>query len=259
MARLPRAAQVDGEARLEVFGRSRRPTRARTEGILRPGAVDRRARRGPLRLSGIRSFKTPQGELGRNVVFLALAWQLILLPVGGCAKRRQGVLGRVRRVALLLTSGLLLGGLLLLLPLSAVALLLLAPTAALVSLRLTLPAGGIAAIADIPLLPFVHLAMESVLSAYSFWNFNDVSWGTKGLRRTHEDPQVSGRLKRWRNRLFFTWAATNSALAVAAFSVKGFLTSSLNPVTEVMCIADGVIAVLGLLCVLSRRWWRRYD
>jgi len=201
----------------------------------------------------------PAFGLIRGIFVAALVGQLILLPVGRTAWRLTNLPGRVRRAAQLLTSGLLLGGLLLLLPINAVALLLLAPAAALISLRLTLPAGGIAAIADIPLLPFVYLGMESVLSAYSWWNFNDVSWGTKGIRRTHTDSQVARRLQHWRNRWFSGWVMTNSVLAITAFCVRGAVSSALNPVTEVLCLADGMIAMLGLLCVLGRRWWRRYE
>jgi hypothetical protein len=131
-------------------------------------------------------------------------------------------------------------------------LVLLAPALYLVGMGLVLPRAGLVSAVQARLFHLPHLAIATVLSCYSFWNLDDASWGTKGLRTAATSVECRSRMRRWRTIILCAWLATNGAAMAAALRLHGILSTSLNPVAELFAAFDVVLVVASLWYLVGR-------
>jgi cellulose synthase/poly-beta-1,6-N-acetylglucosamine synthase-like glycosyltransferase len=130
---------------------------------------------------------------------------------------------------------------------------LLAPALALLAMWLLLPRVALPGMLATQFTPVAHLSMSCVLTWYSMRRLSDVSWGTKGLTQSNVAAATQRQLRHWRNLALWGWLAGNALLVAVAVRVDGLLAPSLNVVVEATCILEGVIAIIALGHVVSRR------
>jgi chitin synthase len=133
------------------------------------------------------------------------------------------------------------------------AIILLLPALALLTARLVGLEKGCYIVARYQFSPIPSFAMFSVLSIYAFARLNDVSWGTKGLTKVALSSPSRARLARFRNKALGLWLPCNAALIFFAIEAPRFNAWSLNGVTLVSCLIDGVLAMTALGFLLLRK------
>lgn len=173
------------------------------------------------------------------------------------ASRSCGPVGNGIRTALgWAATALFLGWVIAAVPVAEGSILVAGPALALAAARASLPRKAIPALTrrfSSPgfVCPVVSLGMLCLLSAYSYWNLADVSWGTKGLRRVELPSASAARLRRFRNRIFAAWLGTN-AVAVALLGIQSAGSGRIvNPVILLSAVID---ALIGLIAVASHAW-----
>ena len=124
---------------------------------------------------------------------------------------------------------------------------LLSPALALLAMTFVLPGRAMPAALRAHLFPFTSLAMFSSLLCYSIWNLNDVSWGTKGLTGSSQNPESRRQSMMLRNAVFGTLLLANGALVWCAAVLPGFASASLNAVTEASCMLETALVLVALL------------
>jgi hypothetical protein len=92
-----------------------------------------------------------------------------------------------------------------------------------------------------------------MLSAYAVFRLDDVSWGTRGLTKPDSAAVHARQLRKIRNYSLAIWGSINAAAATLAFTQPGFLASSLNPVVEISCVLEFVVAMGAALFFVMRR------
>lgn len=92
----------------------------------------------------------------------------------------------------------------------------------------------------------VDAVMAPLVSAYSIWKLNDVSWGTKGLTSNVQDATLAQRMKRFRFFGILAWIAINGGLIAIALSVSGITSNLLNPVFELICLLNLIVNTIVL-------------
>jgi len=160
--------------------------------------------------------------------------------------RRPSFFGAARNLVGLATGALYVGILYLQLPLTGF-LILMSPALALLTMAFVLPARAMPAALRSYLFPFTSLAMFSSLLCYAIWNLDDVSWGTKGLTGSSQLPENRRQSARLRNAVLGALLLANGALAWCAATVPGFLSASLNVVTETTCLLETAFVAVALL------------
>lgn len=168
------------------------------------------------------------------------------IPSTRLAKAASQLLSLGRRLACLVLSAALLCTLIAVLPVGAWLILLSAPALALAAARLALPGKSFSVLARAQTFPIAELLMVSVLSLYALWNFHDVSWGTKGLRRCGTDPALMKGLRSWRNALLSGWILANVMLTLVTVGCRGMVFHIMSPVLEVTSVANGITVALSL-------------
>lgn len=93
------------------------------------------------------------------------------------------------------------------------------------------------------LFPFPHMVFSNILLIYSVLRVHNVAWGTKGLLQQSVEPALKKSLKSLRNKAVAVFFAANAVVAGIASKFDGFIATELNPVVEVACISEAVIAV----------------
>lgn len=193
-------------------------------------------------------------------LYTSLAASLALLPIDArCSVWRplkpiSRLLTWGRRIACLGLSLALLCILVATLPIGGCIVLLLAPALALPAMLLALPRASFSVLARAQMFPLAELLMIAALSFYALWNFHDVSWGTKGLRRCETEVGLTRKLLSWRNALLSAWLLTNAALIAVALDCRGIVFRSISPVVEVTSLANAVTVALSLYFLVRRRF-----
>lgn len=129
------------------------------------------------------------------------------------------------------------------LPLAA-ALVLLAPALGLLPMLLVIEGRHAMTLARCQFSPIKSLAFSSILIGYSLWKLEDVSWGTKGLRRSSLDASARAKLTVVRSVMVVLWLLANALVLFAASTIPSTISSGLNRPLEIACIAEGAAAVL---------------
>jgi chitin synthase len=159
---------------------------------------------------------------------------------------RRPLFGAARNVVGIFTGALYVSILYMQLPLVAFAILM-CPALALLAMTYVLPARAMPAALRSYLFPFTSLAMFSSLLCYAIWKLDDVSWGTKGLTGSLQLPESRRQSARLRNAVLGAFLLANGALAWCAATIPGFVSASLNVVTETTCILETAFVVVALL------------
>ncbi|HEX5461026.1 MAG TPA: glycosyltransferase family 2 protein [Steroidobacteraceae bacterium] len=124
---------------------------------------------------------------------------------------------------------------------------LLVPALCLPNVCIVLPRSGVASAALARAFYLPHLAMAALLSCYSLWRLDDVSWGTKGLQTAVTKSACSARLRKCRNTSFCAWVFANSVTAFVAIMVRGSMSQRLNPVLAILGTLELVMIIIALL------------
>ena len=202
------------------------------------------------------SISSPSGRIAS---FLTSAWLLTAsawafvewIAVAARESKRTSAVGRLCRTLRWGSTALFVATASVAVPLPCT-LVLLAPALSLPGIGLVLPRAGLLSAVQARMFYLPHLVAATALSCYSFWNLDDASWGTKGLRTAADTRECRRRLRRWRNVILYLWLATNGAVAAAALSLHGWLSTRLNPVAEIFAGLDLMLAAISLLYLTVR-------
>jgi chitin synthase len=130
---------------------------------------------------------------------------------------------------------------------------LLIPAFALLPMLRVIPRKGWARMVTARFSPITYVFFISMLCAYAVFRLDDVSWGTRGLTKSDSAAVQARQLRKIRNYSLAIWGSINAAAATLAFTKPGFLVSSLNPVVEIFCALEFVIAMGAALFFVMRR------
>lgn len=123
----------------------------------------------------------------------------------------------------------------------------------LVAMSLVLPAPALRILPRMQFAPCSYLLAANVLLVNAFADFDNLSWGTKGLTAAQNPKAAARQLRRTRLWLLSIWTVLNAALIFCSFEVGGILTSDLNIVLEVSTVLEIGFAVVALIVILRRR------
>ena len=204
-------------------------------------------------------FSSLSSPSGRIASLLSTAWLLTAgawafvewVAVAAREPKRASAVGRLCRILRWGSTALFVATASVAVPLPCT-LVLLAPAVYLPGIGLILPRSGLLSAVPARMFYLPHLVAATALSCYSFWNLHDASWGTKGLRTAADTRECRRRLRRWRNVILYLWLATNGAVAAAALSLHGWLSTRLNPVAEIFAVLDLMLAAISLLYLTVR-------
>ena len=188
-----------------------------------------------------------------------LACTAIELALVGVVNSRQRAWSRIggvfAAITATLSSGLYLY-FLLSLP-ASVAGFLLIPAFALLPMVTAIPKRGWPRMVAARFSPITYVFFAGMLPAYAVFRLNDVSWGTRGLTKAAPAAAQARQLRKIRNYSLAIWGTVNAAAATLAFTQHGIFIRSLNPIVEITCVLEFIIAVGATLFFLMRRRERR--
>jgi cellulose synthase/poly-beta-1,6-N-acetylglucosamine synthase-like glycosyltransferase len=123
----------------------------------------------------------------------------------------------------------------------------------LVAMSLVLPVHALRILPRMLFAPCSYLLAANVLLVNAFADFDNLSWGTKGLTAAQNPKAAASQLRRTRLWLLSIWALLNAALVLCSFQVGGILTRDLNIVLEVSTVLEIIFAAVALIVILQRR------
>jgi cellulose synthase/poly-beta-1,6-N-acetylglucosamine synthase-like glycosyltransferase len=123
----------------------------------------------------------------------------------------------------------------------------------LIAMALVLPRPALRIVPRMLFAPCSYLLATSVLLLRSFADFDNLSWGTKGLTATQDSKAPSTQLRRTRLWLLSSWALLNAALVYCSINFTGILMSDLNLVFEVNIALEALLTIAALIVVVRRR------
>ncbi len=188
-----------------------------------------------------------------NAYWLIIAAEIPFLLLGSLTRHRalSRLCGRAHFILGWLGAALFVAMLLTAFSTSATALLLAPGLAAIPALLLVLPRFGVLVALKAQFSPISNLMMSNALLIYGLSRLDDVSWGTKGL--VQSKTSFAPRLRHMRNRVLGIWAVANLSVILCAWRLPGMFSSEMNPVIELACLMDVLLATCASGYLLLRR------
>jgi chitin synthase len=123
----------------------------------------------------------------------------------------------------------------------------------LAAMALVLPRRALGFVPRMLFAPYSYTLATCILLLRSFADFDDLSWGTKGLTAAQDTKSTSSRLRRTRLWLLSTWGLLNAAIVCGLMNVGGLIAGDLNLVLSVGLALELIFTTAALVVVVRRR------